>query len=92
MYCVQCWGKKLFSYSEAFYDDEKQAINYCSDYNKYNGYARIIQKDWIEKEQSLQEFPLKKGLPVIVNSRYHRSSQTKRFNQMLAKYADKYRK
>ena len=78
MWCVQCWDKELFSYSETFFDNEQQAANFCENFNKHSGYAKIIQKEWIEKEHPIQEFPLKKGLPIIVNSRYHRSTQTKK--------------
>lgn len=71
MWCVQHWSKdygKTYgcNYGEILFDTEQECIDYC-ERNRENGRFKIIEKDWIEKELPLIQFPLKMGLPIIVS-------------------------
>lgn len=73
MFCVQHWSKNYgktygCNYGEMFFYDECLAVNLCEKINNSgNGRAKIVISEWIEKEMSLVELPLKIGLPIIVS-------------------------
>jgi len=71
MWCVQHWSKdygKTYgcNYGEIFFNTEKEATDYC-ERNKLNGRFKIVEKNWIETENTWVTFPLKIGLPIIVS-------------------------
>lgn len=72
MWCVQHWSKDYgktygFNYGETFFDDEQIAVSLCEKYNNNGDRAKVIFKEWIDKELPLVQFPLKIGLPIIVS-------------------------
>ena len=65
MYCVTTYDSEwlikgyINSSGSIFFDIEAQANEYLNNWLSRNkGYGRIEQKEWVEKEQPLVEYPL----------------------------------
>lgn len=65
--------------SAMWFDTECDAKVYLDNWYLNNrGYGKIEYSQWKQKEKPLQQFPLKIGLPIIVNSRHHLSKLTRK--------------